>query len=146
MSNEKIYTEPITVDKTTSVSFYATSLGKNNSDLTTKYYCINTSDKPSGWMLKSELPQEVTSNSDSYVLESETGYRFKDLKTVSTVDEQNELEKDGWNKIDETFTDYTAWQDNKIDVDSSLIGFEVDTRETEDPTVTRYQYAHYKYN
>lgn len=144
-SNEKIYTEPITIDKTSSVSFYATSLGKNDSNIATNYYCINTFDKTSDWMLRSELPDEVLSNSDLYNLESETGYRFKDLKSVSAVEEQNNLEKDGWSKIDETYTDYTSWQDNKIEVESSLIGFEIDTRETEDPNVTRYQYSHYKY-
>lgn len=37
------YTGPIKLDKTHSVTYYASSLGKNDSEKTTNYYCINTS-------------------------------------------------------------------------------------------------------
>lgn len=37
------YTGPITLDKTHSVTYYASSLGKNDSEKITNYYCINTS-------------------------------------------------------------------------------------------------------
>ena len=37
------YTGPIKLDKTHSVTYYASSLGKNDSEEVTNYYCINTS-------------------------------------------------------------------------------------------------------
>lgn len=144
-STEAIYTEPVTIDKTSSVTFYATSLGKNDSEKQTNYYCINSSDKPSDWMLYSDLPQDVTENQDDYILESETGYRFKDITSTSDKLKIDELIGNGWTLENTTFTDYTEWQDEPIDVDNSLLGFEVDTRETDDNTVTRYQYSHYSY-
>lgn len=144
-STEAIYTEPVTIDKTSSVTFYATSLGKNDSEKQTNYYCINSSDKPSDWMLYSELPQDVTENQDDYILESETGYRFKDITSTSDKSKIDELIGNGWTLKNTTYTDYTEWQDEPIDVDNSLLGFEVDTRETDDNTVTRYQYSHYSY-
>lgn len=144
-STEAIYTEPVTIDKTSSVTFYATSLGKNDSEKQTNYYCINSSDKPSDWMLYSDLPQDVTENQDDYILESETGYRFKDITSTSDKSKIDELIGNGWTLKNTTYTDYTEWQDEPIDVDNSLLGFEVDTRETDDNTVTRYQYSHYSY-
>lgn len=144
-SAETIYTEPVTIDKTSSVTFYATSLGKNDSEKQTNYYCINSSDKPSDWMLYSELPQDVTENQDDYILESETGYRFKDITLTSDKSKVDEMISQGWTLSDTSYTDYTEWQDEPISVDDALLGFEVDTRETDDNTVTRYQYSHYSY-
>lgn len=144
-STEAIYTEPVTIDKTSSVTFYATSLGKNDSEKQTNYYCINSSDKPSDWMIYSDLPQDVTENQDDYILESETGYRFKDITSTSDKTKVDELNNAGWTLNNTTYTDYTEWQDEPITVDDSLLGFEVDTRETDDNTVTRYQYSHYSY-
>lgn len=144
-STEAIYTEPVTIDKTSSITFYATSLGKNDSEKQTNYYCINSSDKPSDWMIYSDLPQDVTENQDDYILESETGYRFKDITSTSDKTKVDELNNAGWTLNNTTYTDYTEWQDEPITVDDSLLGFEVDTRETDDNTVTRYQYSHYSY-
>lgn len=144
-STEAIYTEPITINKTCSISFFATSFGKNDSEIETRYYCINSSDKPSDWMLYSELPAEVTDNLDDYSIESKTGYRYKDTQTTSDKNTASDLDNSGWTFDKNTYTDYTPWQDEVITVDNNLIGFEIDTQEVEDPTVTRYQYSHYKY-
>lgn len=144
-STEQIYTGPITVSKTCQISFYATSLGKNDSEESTKYYCINTSATPSAWMQKSALPTEVTAHPNDYTLESKTGYRYKDVKTVCKVADQNTLKSNGWSLSKTTYSDYTAWQDSPIAKDTRYIGFEVATRKVEDPTVTHYKYTHYKY-
>lgn len=144
-STEQIYTGPITVSKTCQISFYATSLGKNDSEESTKYYCINTSATPSAWMQKSALPTEVTAHPNDYTLESKTGYRYKDVKTVCKVADQNSLKSNGWTLSKTTYSDYTAWQDSPIAKDTRYIGFEVATRKVEDPTVTHYKYTHYKY-
>ncbi len=142
---EKIYTKPVTIDKTCSITYYATSFGKNDSDTVTEYYCINTGDKPTEWMLYSEIPDDVKANLDDYVLESETGYKYKDVQKTSNSDEINNLLDSGWTLDKISYTNYTDWQDEEITVDNSLIGFEVDTQQTDDTTVKWYQYSHYKY-
>lgn len=144
-TTEQIYTKPITVDKTCSITYYATSFGKNDSDTVTEYYCINTGDKPTEWMLYSEIPDDVKANLDDYVLESGTGYKYKDVQNTSSSKEIDNLEDNGWTLDKTSFTDYTDWQDEEIAVDNSLIGFEVDTQETDDTSVKWYQYSHYKY-
>lgn len=142
---EQIYTEPIEIDKSCSVTYYATSFGKNDSEASTEYYCINTGDKPSEWMLYSELPEEVKNNTTDYVLENETGYRYKDVQDVSDKDAINALKNSGWTLAKTSYSDYTAWQDEEITVNNRVIGFEVETQKVDDLTVTWYQYEHYKY-
>lgn len=144
-SSEAIYSEPITIDKTESVTYYATSFGKNDSEKQTNYYCINSSDKPSDWMLYSDLPQDVTENQNDYIIESETGYRFKDITSTSDKSKIDELINDDWTLNGTSYTDYTEWQDKPIAANEDLLGFEVVTRETDDNTITRYQYSHYSY-
>ncbi len=41
-ADKQLYTKPINVDKTCSVTYYASEDGKNDSDTVTEYYCINT--------------------------------------------------------------------------------------------------------
>lgn len=143
-STEAIYTGPISIDKTTTVTYYATSFGKNDSEAYTEYYCIN-SDDVSGWMLQSELPANVTANPDDYVVESAKGYKYKNTQTTASVSEYKTLMSNGWKWESTKWTEYTAWQDEVIPVDSTLLGFEVDTQEVDDTSVTWYQYSHYKY-
>lgn len=150
-NNEEIeYTGPITIDKTCSITYYATGFGKNDSEPNTNYYCINTGDKMSDWMTIDELPEAVRNaigqeNSD-YKIEKEVGYRFKDLTETSDVATAKNLADNGWTLISTTYTDYTDWQDEKIDVDSSKLGFEVDTNNgATDGQEFRYLYSHYKY-
>lgn len=142
---EQIYAAPITIDKSCSVTYYATSLGKNDSEISTNYYCINTGDTPSDWMLYDELPEDVLQNLSDYTLESETGYKYKDVQQTSSPEEAQSLAADGWTLGEVSYTAYTDWQDEEIVVDNSLLGFEVDTQQASDPSVTWYQYSHYKY-
>ena len=144
-SRENIYTEPIVIDKTCSVSFYASSLGKNDSEISTYYYCINSADKPSNWMLYSELPDEVTENWQNYNLESDSGYRYKNTVETSSPSEADLYIADGWAVDGERYSNYTPWQDEEISIDNAKIGFEIDTQLVDDTTVTNYQYSHYKY-
>lgn len=146
VETEAIYTEPITIEKTTAVTFYATSLGKNDSEEKTNYYCINTASDPSDWMLYSELPSEVTENPDDYILENATGYRFKNTVTTSNVAEANDyVANQGYKWEASAYSDYTDWQDEEITTDSTLIDFEVETQETEDTSTQRYKFTRYKY-
>ncbi len=144
-TTEQIYSEPITIDRTCSVTYYATSFCKNDSEQITQYFCINTGDKPTEWMPYSEIPADVKNNLSDYVLESEKGYKYKDVQKTSDPDKIEQLEDAGWTREKVSYTSYTDWQDEKITIDESLIGFEVDTQEVEDTTVKWYQYSHYKY-
>ena len=143
-STEAIYTGPITIDKTTTITYYATSFGKNDSESVTGYYCIN-SDEISGWMLQSELPADVTANPDDYVVESAKGYRYKDTQSTELVSVYKPLLNSGWKWESSKWSDYTVWQDSEIVADSKYIEFEVDTREVDDTSVTWYKYTRYKY-
>lgn len=149
--NEEIeYTGPITIDKTCSITYYATGFGKNDSEPNTNYYCINTGDKMSDWMTIDELPEAVRNaigqEDSDYKIEKEVGYRFKDLTETSDVAIAKNLADNGWTLISTTYTDYSDWQDEKIDVDSSKLGFEVDTNNgATDGQKFRYYYSHYKY-
>lgn len=143
-STERIYSTPITVDKTCSVTYYATSFGKNDSEKETNYYCINSGD-PSDWMPYNEIPDEVKQNVNEYLLENDTGYRYKNTVETSNGDEASNYEAEGW-LIDSTrYSEWSDWQDEPIEIDSTKLGFEVTTQEVADTTVTNYQYSHYKY-
>ena len=150
-NNEEIeYTGPITIDKTCSITYYATGFGKNDSEPNTNYYCINTGDTMSDWMTIDELPEAVRNaigqEDSDYKIEKEVGYRFKDLTETSDVATAKNLADNGWTLISTTYTDYSDWQDEKIDVDSSKLGFEVDTNNgATDGQKFRYYYSHYKY-
>lgn len=150
-NNEEIeYTGPITIDKTCSITYYATGFGKNDSEPNTNYYCINTGDTMSDWMTIDDLPEAVRNaigqEDSDYKIEKEFGYRFKDLTETSDVSTAKNLADNGWTLISTIYTDYTDWQDEKIDVDSSKLGFEVDTNNgATDGQKFRYYYSHYKY-
>lgn len=144
-AEEQIYTEPLILNKTCSVSYYAVSIGKNDSEKETKYYCINNASEPSKWMLYADLPSDVKENTADYLLESRTGYKFKNIQNTSLVSEAEKLKKAGWTFEKNTKTAVTAWQDQVIAVDNSKIGFTVETQQVDDTTVTRYKYSHYKY-
>lgn len=150
-NNEEIeYTGPITIDKTCSITYYATGFGKNDSEAVTRYYCINTGDTMSDWMSLEELPEAVRNaigqENSSYIIEKATGYKFKDVIETSDVTTAKELVDNGWTLIDSKYTEFTDWQDEKIDVDTSKIGFEVETNNgAKDGQEFRYLYSHYKY-
>ncbi len=143
--NTKQYTGPVTIDTTCSVSYYAQSLGKNDSEHDIRYYCINNAGEFTNWMLYSEIPEEVKNNLADYNLEAEDGYRFKDITTTTLVADVKNLEKTGWTASGNTTALYSAWQDAALTVDDTLIDCVVETQTVADTSVTNYQYSHYKY-
>lgn len=145
LETEAIYTKPIKIEKTTAVTFYATSLGKNDSEKRTNYYCINTAATPSEWMLYSRLPENVTESPDDYIIENAKGYRFMNTASTGVVAEAEDYVENGYALKSSAYTDYTSWQDKEIDVDESFINFEVETREVEDTSKQRYRLTRYKY-
>ena len=145
-TTEHIYSGPITLDKTCSITYYATSVGKNDSEFNTKYYCINTADTPSDWMLYDDIPADVKANTREYYIETETGFSYKDVIEISDVAQIAQLEADGWTLDNTRTTEFTDWQRDKINDNNAILNFEVETKETEDdPTGTNYRYDHYVY-
>ena len=147
VDNELIYTKPFTISKTCTVTYHAESLGKNNSEEVTQYYCINTSDKPSEWMLYNDLPEDVKNNPADFTVEQETGYSYKDVETTSSAERITELSEDGWTLAGVDFSEYTSWQDEPIADDSTKLGFEVDKAYVNGTSADfdTYRYSHYKY-
>lgn len=141
----KQYTGPVTIDTTCSVTYYAQSLGKNDSEYDIRYYCINNAGEFTNWMLYSELPEEVVNNVSDYNLEAEDGYRYKDVTTTTLVGDVENLENTGWTATGNKTTMYSVWQDAKLVADTSLIDCVVETQTVSDSTITNYQYSHYKY-
>ena len=133
------YTGPVTIDTTCSVTYYAQSLGKNDSEYDIRYYCINNAGEFTNWMLYSEIPVEVKNNIADYNLESEDGYRYKDVVITSSVDEQASLTKSGWTASGDDTTIYSDWQDEELAVDTSLIDCVVETQSVADSSITNYQ-------
>ena len=140
-----LYTEPIEISHTCHLRFIASAFEMNDSLEVSEYYCINNPNIPSEWFSYSELPQNVIDNINSYTMETDIGYRYKEIQRTSDISIANQLRANGWLYEESTYTDYTAWQDEAITDDASKPGFEIDTREVDDTTVTRYQYSHYKY-
>lgn len=145
VENTKQYTGPVTIDTTCSVTYYAQSLGKNDSDSAIRYYCINNAGEYTNWMTYSQIPEEVRSNLADYNLEQEDGYRYKDITTTTLVADVKNLEKTGWAVTGNKTTKYSAWQDATLTADSTLIDCVVETQTVADTSVKNYQYSHYKY-
>ena len=140
------YTGPITVDKTCSITFFATGFGKNDSEKITNYYCINNANNMSEWMKTADLPADVTENADRYVIESANGYRYKDITTTSSSSELAALLGDGWTFI--SYSDYTSEpQEEEIPQDNDKINFEIitDGGPEVDNNGNAHHYMHYKY-
>lgn len=143
--SEKIYTGPIVINKTQTITYYATCIGKNDSDEETRYYCINNATTYSKWLLYSELPEAVRANTEDYNIVSDKGYRYKDEKETSSQALRDSLVSSGWVVGSSKYSDYTAWQDEKIINDGSKLGFEIDTQTITDTSVKQYKYTRYKY-
>lgn len=142
---EMIYEKPIVIDKTCSVTYHAESFAKNSSEYETRYYCINSEDKPSDWMLYNQLPDDVKQNPSDYVVEEAKGYRFKDVQSINSKAMQSELEDNGWTETGKSNIIISDWQDEEIVYDNDLIDFEIETQTVTDTTKTNYKYSHYKY-
>ena len=78
-TSDQIYTNPITIDKTCSVTYYAVSDGKNDSETATEYYCINTNDNKNYHLVYI----------NPYVTISDTVLFVEDGKTIDTKELDN---------------------------------------------------------
>lgn len=141
----KLYTEPITIKTSCKLQYIAVSMERNDSKVKSNYYCINNPSVKTDWMLYSELPNEVKNSISDYDLESDTGYRYKNVSSTGLVLEATRLTSEGWTYMGKGYSAYTSWQDDPIEIDDSYIDFEVDTQQVTDTSKTWYRYSHYKY-
>ncbi len=97
-------------------------------------------------MLYSQLPDDVKNNSADYNIETETGYRYKNVSITSKVAEANKLLTDGWTLDKTSYTDYTAWQNEEIIDEGSFLDLIIETQYVKDTANgNKYRYSHYKY-
>lgn len=144
---ELLYTDPITIDKTCTVTFYSTGFSKNNSELKTNYYCINNEDTMTDWMPSAEVPSNVTENADRYNFETAMGYKYKNTTSTSSLSELEKLTADGWEISGYSEYEYTQWQDEVIENDEDLIDFAVENKgqQEDGDNANVYRYNHFKY-
>lgn len=142
----KMYTEPITISKSCVLKYVACSFEKNDSAVSTNYYCINNPSVKSEWMLYSQLPDDVKNNFDDYNIESETGYRYKNVQKTSKTAEASKLLTDGWILNGTSYTEYSDWQNEEIVEDNTYLDLIIDIQYVKDTASgTKYRYSHYKY-
>lgn len=139
------YTGPITVDRSMTVKFCAYAFEKNDSEVVTKHYAINTADSNtvSDWMLQEELPDYVVEDSETYTTEYAVGYRYKDVTTSSSYTAILDLENNGWKN--EGFT-YSEWSDWLIyEPNFNDLAYEVESQQPAAEEEMRYLYTRFKY-
>lgn len=137
------YTGALNVEKSCVITFYAKKALCNDSEKVSVCYAINTENMMSDYLTFEELPDEVKANAESYSLTSENGYRYKDIKTVTTKSEAAALEASGWTLSD---TKQSAWSDwERTLPDISDYEATVEQREADPVLVPLYQYKHWKY-
>lgn len=139
------YTGPITVDRSMTVKFCAYAFEKNDSEVVTKHYAVNTADSNtvSDWMLQEELPDYVVEDSETYTTEYAVGYRYKDVTTSSSYTSILDLENNGWKN--EGFT-YSEWSDWLIYEPSfNDLSYEVESQQPASEEEMRYLYTRFKY-
>lgn len=138
------YSEPIVLNRSTVLTFYAEAFEHNASEPVVEYYAINAGVEESDWMTYDELPDYVTENPSEYNIQSTAGYRFKDVITTSNLSTIQSCENNGWT-LDSKVTDTEGsdWMMSEPVLDDT--DFELEIGEPEEEEESRYQYSRYKY-
>lgn len=150
------YTGPITIDRTCELRVVATAFHMNNSYEETRYIAINTDHMTSEWVSFNEIPDYVMNNLQSYDVQMEIGYKFKDLTTSADVDFSADLEENGWTFESSEYGEWSNWIVDNLDDEingnprengtiDKLIDPEVEEKEPDPEDVVKYQYSRWKY-
>lgn len=143
LEGERIYTSPLTISRSTELKFAACAFEMNDSDTVTELYAINTDDMTSEWMAYADIPQFVMEDLATYTLESQNGYRYKDVIETSTVSQIESLLADGWTDEGTTHSAPSEWSLTSPELEDT--DYVVNEREPDPVPVTHYQYSHFKY-
>lgn len=142
-----LYTEPITIEDAAQLQFYACKAGMNDSEIQTEYYVVNYDGAMSKWMTINDLPEEVKNDMEGYEVYAETGYRYKDVKQVTKLDEAAQLESAGWHQdteAKEEYTEFSAWEEKLPEEADDYIEKDVETKDVY-KSAYQYTYSHYAY-
>ena len=119
----------------------------NDSEVQTELYAVNYEGAMSKWTTLGDLPEEVKKDMEGYEVYTETGYRYKDVKKVTTSEEASQLESAGW-QVDEDaqeeYTDYSDWSSELPEEADECIETDVDTKDVY-KSAYQYMYSHYAY-
>lgn len=137
------YTGPITIDRSTELKFCAYAFEKNDSEVVTNYYAINTGNTVSGWMLQEDIPDYVTNDADTYKLEYEVGYRFKDIVATSSYSNILALENEGWTNNGFEYGEWSDWLIYEPNLED--MAYEVESQQPAPEEELRYLYTRFKY-
>ncbi len=142
-STVAIYSEPIKIDQSCVLKFYATAMNMNDSELVSETYAINNGNSESGLMLYSEIPEIVLNNLDKYSLKNATGYRYKDIISTDSESEAALLESTGWTFLSLEESDWSDWSMTQDAPKNSVAVYE--TKDPDPVDTPFYKYSHWKY-
>lgn len=137
------YTGPITIDRSTELKFCAYAFEKNDSEVVTNYYAINTGNTVSEWMLQEDIPDYVTEDSETYTTEYAVGYRYKDVVATSSYSNVLALENVGWSNEGFTYSEWSDWLIYEPSLEDTA--YEVESQQPAAEEELRYLYNRFKY-
>lgn len=137
------YTGPITIDRSTELKFCAYAFEKNDSEVVTNYYAINTGNTVSEWMLQEDIPDYVTEDSETYTTEYAVGYRYKDVVATSSYSNVLALENAGWSNEGFTYSEWSDWLIYEPSLEDTA--YEVESQQPAAEEELRYLYNRFKY-
>ena len=138
-----LYEKPIEITRSTELKFVASAFEMNDSAVVSEIYAINSDTSTSGWMLYRDIPEYVLKNPSDYSLESDIGYRYKNVVKTATTSEIERLENEGWTNEGFEYGEQSGYQLTRPEfVD---LEYEVIEKKPSQVEETHYQYTHFKY-
>lgn len=139
----KLYESPIELTRSTEIKFVASAFEMNDSEVVSEYYAINSDTSTSDWMSYDELPDYVLAKPADYSLESETGYKYKNIIVTSSASEIEALEKDGWTNEGFEYGEQSNWSVSYPELEDAV--YEVVEQKPPLVDEMHYEYSHFKY-
>ena len=137
------YTGAITISNSCVFNCVAKAENKNNSELVTRLYAINSSDAITDYMAYDLLPEYVKKNAADYNVMSTTGYRYLMKKEVTSKKQYESLINAGWETESETWGEWSEWMPTLSGTADLMI--EQKSKDAEPIDMPFYQYSHWKY-
>lgn len=138
------YTEPIVLDRSVTLKYYACAFEHNDSETMTNYYAINAGATESKWMTEDEIPDYVTEAQEEYEITSAEGYRYKDIITTASYSAIVDYESQGWENLGYEYGEWSDWFMSEPELND--MAYELETMEPAPEAEVRYQYSRYKYD
>lgn len=137
------YTGAITISNSCILSCIAKAENKNNSELVTRLYAINSEDAMTDYMAFDLLPEYVQKNAADYNVMSTTGYRYLMKMEVTSKKQYESLVSAGWDTESESWSEWSEWLPSLSGTADLMI--EEKSKDAEPIDMQFYQYTHWKY-